>query len=438
MKFIDLFAGIGGFHQALTKLGHECVFASEKKEHLAKLYETNYGIIPNRNIRDINPNQVPNHDVLCAGFPCQPFSKAGNQQGLEDENNGSFFDIIIEILKCKTPSYFILENVRNIETHNKFKTWKYISDKLNELGYNIDKNVMSPHQFNIPQHRERLFIIGSLNSLENFKWPEKVKLTNSVKDFLTNIDSKVVEAERQNVINIWQEFLDTLPIDKKIPGFPIWSMEFGATYPTDIPISKLTNEELEKYKGSFGVSLKGMSYEEKLKNLPSYAVKNKGRKVYPDWKIRWIKDNRNLYKAYKVELNPIIKKIKSLPIKSWQKFEWNCGDVPRNIKDYIIQFRASGVRIKKADFFPSLVTVSTQIPIIGWENRYITPEEGARIQSFENITFPENISTCFGALGNAVNVKLVGLIASNLLPIENGQLPMNHSNNDEIILKNAI
>lgn len=438
MRFIDLFAGIGGFHQALVRLGHECVFASEKKEHLARLYEINYGIIPNRNIRDVNPAEIPDHDILCAGFPCQPFSKAGNQQGLEDENNGSFFDILVDILKHKVPTYFILENVRNIESHDDFKTWNYISEKLGGLGYHIDKNVMSPHQFNIPQHRERLFIIGSLNSLENFSWPERVELTNTIRHFLVNRNAKIVEPEKQTVMDIWQEFVDNLPVDKKMPSFPVWSMEFGATYPTDIPISELSNHELEDYKGSFGVPLRGLSYEDKIKNLPNYAVKNKGRKVYPNWKIRWINDNRKLYSDNKRALTPVVRKIKRLPVKSWQKFEWNCGDAQRNIRDYIIQFRASGVRIKKTDFFPSLVTVSTQIPIIGWENRYITPEEGARIQSFENIILPENLGSCFGALGNAVNVNLVNLIASNLLPQENPVLAPDDIIDVENILKNAI
>lgn len=433
MRFIDLFAGIGGFHQALTRLGHECVFASEKKDHLARLYEVNYGIVPNRNIRDINPVEIPDHDILCAGFPCQPFSKAGNQKGLEDKNNGSFFDIIVEILRHKTPTYFILENVRNIESHDGFKTWNYISKKLGELGYHIDKKVMSPHQFNIPQHRERLFIIGSLNPLDNFTWPEKVELTNTTRDYLVNCNAKEVEPEKQNVIDIWQEFVDNLPINNKLPSFPIWAMEFGATYPTDTPINKLSNEELEKYKGSFGVPLKGLSYEDKIKNLPNYAVKNKGKEVYPNWKVRWINDNRKLYEENKNVLRPIVNRIKRLPVKSWQKFEWNCGEAQRNIRDYIIQFRASGVRVKKTDFFPSLVTVSTQIPIIGWENRYITPEEGARIQSFENIILPDNLGSCFAALGNAVNVNLVYLIASNLLP--DNQRLIRH---DQIEIRNVI
>lgn len=415
MRFVDLFAGIGGFHQAMTGLGHECVFASERKENLAKLYEANYGISPNRDIRAINPRDIPDHEILCAGFPCQPFSKAGNQKGLKDKTNGSFFDVIVKILRVKKPVYFILENVRNIETHDEQRTWQYISENLNLLGYQIDKRVLSPHQYNIPQHRERLFIIGSLNTLDNFQWPVKVSLTTSVKDYLSNSGFRYLEPERCYAINVWQEFIDALSNEKILPGFPIWSMEFGANYPTDTPISELSNDELEKYKGSFGMPLKGLSYEEKILNLPRYAVKNKGRKIYPDWKSRWMMDNRRLYDLHKERLDPIVDKIKTLPIKSWQKFEWNCGDVERAISRHIVQFRASGVRIKKADFFPSLVTVGSQTPVIGWQNRYITAEEGLRIQSFNEIKLPENVGTCFGALGNAVNAKLVSLIAKNLI-----------------------
>lgn len=415
MKFIDLFAGLGGFHQALTKFGHTCVFASEKKEHLASLYEENYGIKPNRNILNVIPTEIPDHDILCAGFPCQPFSKAGKQDGLSDEKNGTFFDIIVDILREKKPRFFILENVRNLESHDELRTWRYIESQLMEIGYNISKHILSPHQFNIPQHRERLFIIGSLDSIDNFQWPVKVPLTSNVSDFLLPPGQATIDIKRRHAIQIWQEFVDALSTGNNIPGFPIWSMEFGATYPVDIPISELSNEDLDKYKGSYGKSLKGLSYEEKLLNLPTYAVNNKKRKTYPEWKIRWIQSNRELWKKNKISLKPVVKKIMSLPVNSWKKFEWNCGDVERDLSKYVIQFRASGVRIKKADFFPSLVTVSTQIPIIGWQNRYITPLEGAKIQSFYPMKLPDGLGTCFGALGNAVNVKLVEMIVNNLI-----------------------
>jgi DNA (cytosine-5)-methyltransferase 1 len=146
LKFIDLFAGLGGFHLSIQKLGHSCVFSSEKKELLAKLYKENYGIIPNRDIQLIEDKDIPEHDILCAGFPCQPFSKAGNQLGLEDEANGSLFNRIVGILKYHKPKYFILENVRNLQEHNDGDTWRYIKNQLgNNLGYTISSKVISPH-----------------------------------------------------------------------------------------------------------------------------------------------------------------------------------------------------------------------------------------------------------------------------------------------------
>jgi DNA (cytosine-5)-methyltransferase 1 len=167
MKFIDLFAGIGGFHIALEKLGHKCVFASEKRINLAELYEKNFQIEVNRDITKIDVSDIPSFDILCAGFPCQPFSKAGKQDGLKDERNGSLFDKIVDILEFHKPKYFILENVRNLISHDNENTWFYIKEQLeNKLGYKIDKKIYSPHNFGIPQHRERLFIIGSSDDLD--------------------------------------------------------------------------------------------------------------------------------------------------------------------------------------------------------------------------------------------------------------------------------
>ena len=169
MRFVDLFAGLGGFHVALENLGHECVFASEKKENLALLYEKNFNIPVNRDITKVEICDIPEFDILCAGFPCQPFSKAGDQQGLEDKKNGNLFDKLVEIIDYHEPEFFILENVRNLKSHDNFNTWKYIKDKLeNKLGYIIDDEILSPHNFGIPQHRERIFIIGSKNSLIKF------------------------------------------------------------------------------------------------------------------------------------------------------------------------------------------------------------------------------------------------------------------------------
>lgn len=417
LKFIDLFAGVGGFHIALDKLGHECVFASEKRINLAELYEKNFGIEVNRDITKIEVAEIPKFDILCAGFPCQPFSKAGKQDGLLDERNGSLFDKIVDILDYHKPKYFILENVRNLVSHDNENTWFYIKEQLeNKLGYKIDKKIYSPHNFGIPQHRERLFIIGSSDGLEHFEWLETTKKTTSIFEYLDEkpINARKLEDEKIEVIDLWQEFITTIPKEHKLPGFPIWSMEFGATYPFEekTPYASSTIA-IGKTKGNFGVELKGLSRQDKIANLPSYARTEENE--FPSWKKNYIRKNRAFYETYREILEPIVKKIENLKIASWQKLEWNVQGGERDLYKYIIQFRGSGVRIKKTDFFPSLVTVSTQIPIISWEKRYITPSEGARIQSLNGIELPENIGTCFSALGNAVNGTIVRLIAEKLI-----------------------
>ena len=162
-KFIDLFAGLGGFHKALHELGHQCVFASEIDPVLRETYEKNWGITPSGDIRKIVKNsihEIPEHDILCAGFPCQPFSKAGKQLGRKDKDNGVLFDEIVKILEFRKPKYFILENVPFIKQHDNEETWKYMEKEFKRLNYQVDHKNYSPHEFGIPQHRLRIFIVG--------------------------------------------------------------------------------------------------------------------------------------------------------------------------------------------------------------------------------------------------------------------------------------
>lgn len=418
MKFIDLFAGLGGFHIGLSRLGHECVFSSEVKESLAQLYEQNFGVNPHRDIRTIKTSDIPAHDILCAGFPCQPFSKAGRQKGLKDEDNGNLFLEILRILKHHKPKYFILENVQNLANHDNQETYKFMSTELTKLRYDISGDVLSPHDYGIPQHRQRLFIVGARKDIgiEHFSWPEKISLEPTVHKFLLPADKAIpLEAEKIKCLDIWQELVDRIPKNEKLPSFPIWAMEFGASYPFEDTTPYVSSSStLGKHHGNFGISLEGMDREEKFQNLPSYARTE--QEQFPAWKRHYIRSNRAFYEQHKARIQPVVKKIEELGVPSWQKFEWNIQGGDRDVRHYIIQFRGSGIRLKRPDFFPSLVCNSTQIPIIGWQQRYITRQEGAMLQDMQELRYlPENTTTCFDALGNAVNAKIVELIAKQLL-----------------------
>lgn len=423
MRFIDLFCGVGGFHKALSELGHSCVFASEIDTVLQNSYETSWGLKPHGDIKKIvksNIDLIPEHDILCAGFPCQPFSKAGKQEGTGDKERGNLFDEILKILKLRTPNFFILENVPHLANHNNEETWTEMKRKLIRAGYKVDHEVYSPHEFGIPQHRERIFIIGSRIGLDHFQWMAPIVTQTSVFDFLDTKPSSIVRIgkEEEECLNLWQEFISAIPAEAKLPGFPIWSMEFGATYPFEKQIPQdMTTLELSCYKGSFGVSLKDLTKREQLSNLPSYALVNK---KFPSWKQRYIRHNRQFYTENRIYINEIVERISKYKSQSWQKLEWNVGSADRNIFNYILQFRASGIRVKKTDFFPSLVCTNTQRPILGWEKRYITQNEGLKIQSLEGITLPDNDNKAFRALGNAVNSLIVKKIAEKLIfqPVE--------------------
>lgn len=414
LKFIDLFAGIGGFHLALKKLGHECVFASEIDKSLSELYEKNYAIKPEGDIKKVDIKNIPSHDILCAGFPCQPFSKAGKMLGRNDDISGKLFDEIIKILAFHKPTFFILENVPFITQQDNQSMWQHMNNEFKRIGYACDERIYSPHQFGIPQHRKRVYIVGCKKGLTHFQWVDlKENITTDIKKILdiNPPEAKLVEKEQLKCLDVWQEFIDCIPSDVPIPKFPIWGMEFGATYPIEdgkIP-EKLTVKELGEYKGVFGTSLKGMTKEEQYKFLPSHAINTSEN--FPNWKKRYIQQSRDFYLKYENQLKEVVEKISNLPIASWHKLEWNVGDGERKIKNYIIQFRASGIRLKKTESSPSLVCTNTQIPIIGWENRYLTKKEGARLQCIENIQLPNTYASSFKALGNAVNVEKYYLCA---------------------------
>ncbi|MGI0481028.1 DNA cytosine methyltransferase [Geminocystis sp. CENA526] len=182
--FIDLFAGIGGFHQALSYYGAKCVFASEWDKYCQEIYLKNYGILPEGDITIIPENEIPSHDILCAGFPCQAFSISGKQLGFNDTRGTLFFDIV-RIAKYHQPSLLILENVKNFARHDEGKTLKVVKNTLNEIGYDIFYQVLNASNFGVPQKRERIYILGFKKNLniKKFTFPNSYGKATSLIDF---------------------------------------------------------------------------------------------------------------------------------------------------------------------------------------------------------------------------------------------------------------
>tara|TARA_A100001011_G_scaffold40493_1_gene38252 strand:- start:931 stop:1833 length:903 start_codon:yes stop_codon:yes gene_type:complete len=214
LKFIDLFAGIGGFHLALKSIGFKCVFTSEIDDYARKTYKANFNDkylddpkLFAGDIWKVDFKRIPNFDILCAGFPCQPFSQAGYKRGFKDNNNGNLFFSISEILEVKKPRAFILENVRHLEKHDEGKTFKTIYKTLKKIGYTFDYKIIKASDFNLPQHRPRIYMVGFLKEKINsmfhelpFNFPKPKILKKSMSDVMGGFVSKDLNSKEERII----------------------------------------------------------------------------------------------------------------------------------------------------------------------------------------------------------------------------------------------
>jgi len=375
--YIDLFAGIGGFHCAMDQVSAGkaiCLYASEIDKNACKIYENNFGIKPLGDIRTVDPSQYESPDIVCAGFPCQTFSKAGKQNGFKDPR-GTLFKEIIRIIEFykpeKRPKILLLENVRNLVSHDHGDTWKTIRHEIEKIGYNIAPQpiILAPKDVEVPQLRDRAIILAVRRDLFDSSLLDLIiqrskHNTTSIFSILSEdlIGSKSLTDKQLYALNVWDEFIQMMP--NKTIGFPIWSDEFGKEY--DISI-------------------------------------------YPDWKKGFINKNRKLYKENKKNLDKWMKKwrIKEELIPTYRKFEWQANNSIKSVFEGIIQFRTSGIRVKRPTESPALVEM-VHLPVIGAKRRTISIKEAARLQSFpDGYKFDESHQMAFKQLGNAVNVKVI-------------------------------
>lgn len=405
-RYIDLFAGIGGFHLALDGLGGECVFASEIDSKASEIYKKNHLIgrerIMHGDIIALTEPEVssvvPEHDLLAAGFPCQPFSKGGFQKGI-NEARGTLFFNIAKILKERSPRFFVLENVRNLIGPRHKETWATIYEILSGLGYwvSLTPTVLSPHLIPFalggsPQVRERVYIVGIKKELltvsqiaenEKFKIPMKSfpnfsPTTWNVKRDIAEkkTDGGALSPDRKVALEIWADFLHCVgstSANRSLPGFPIWEWALAES-PSIIPSD-------------------------------------------PEWKQDFLKKNSQLYVDNKQAIDEWRSRhpnITTLP-NSYRKFEWQAGSL-KSLNGTAIQFRPSGIRVKVANYLPALVAMN-QTSYLYDEGRFLSVQEAAKLQGFpKDFNFgnqPNQAS--FKQLGNAVCVGVVQYVLKETL-----------------------
>lgn len=389
-EFIDLFSGIGGFHQGMEALGGHCVFASDIDTSCRQTYNANYGLEPAGDITQIDAEDIPEHDVLCGGFPCQAFSKAGNRLGFADPTKGTLFFDIVRILEHHQPRYALLENVRNLASHDHGNTWRVIHDKLEQIGYNLlpEPVIFSPHYIGIPQHRERVYIMCVRNDVGevppfHFDYNHlaecHIESIMQPDNEIENIDELRLSPQQTELLNLWEEFIHGIHSlngndygPKKLPGFPVWADR----------LCPLDSEE----------------------NLDAY----------PAWKKNFILKNNALYEANREFIDEWLTRAHQCPLffGAKAKLEWQAGLYENpSLWDHILQFRPSGIRIKPGTYFPALVAI-TQTSIVGRRRRQLSLRECARLQSFPDTFQPDvNEAQAYKQFGNAVNVDMVKLFA---------------------------
>ena len=396
--FIDLFAGIGGFAAALTAFGGRSVYSVEIDKDASAIYERNWGHSPLGDItKDANETtmNVPRHDILAAGFPCQPFSKSGAQRGME-ETRGTLYWNILKIIEKHHPTIVVLENVRNLAGPRHIHEWEVIISTLRQSGYRVSEipNVFSPHLLprdlgGRPQVRERVFITATYNPkgigandtvLPPVQAKDRINAWNPQKwnlfedlplDKTHNVVGTELSSNETLWIDAWDDWVQMyyeISDGQQPPGFPIWVDAWVTQSRLEIPLDT------------------------------------------PKWKANFLQKNSELYTKYRTHFDTWVARWDVTSDRfppSRRKFEWQAQDTPR-LWDCVMHFRPSGIRAKKATYLPALVAI-TQTSIIGPLKRRLSTREAARLQGLpEGFDFGnQKDSATYKQLGNGVNVGAI-------------------------------
>lgn len=435
-SYADLFAGIGGFHAALRALGGDCVFASEIDAAAAAVYARNWGAemraAPGSagevhgDITELAPEagavRVPQHDVLAAGFPCQPFSKSGAQAGVRDKARGTLFFNILRILEERAPSVVLLENVRNLAGPRHRDTWQTIIATLREAGYKVSSapTVFSPHLLppgmgGTPQVRDRVFIagvhVGPRRALAEASdapvvprapvagWdPDRWDLNRTGLQVAGGapllLDESDIEARERYLlsasekrwVDAWDDFVRRMRRARgglRLPGFPLWRDHW-------VPIEGLA--------------------------IPRGT---------PRWKADFLRKNAQLYSDNRAVIDGWLDDWEGLADfpPSRRKLEWQAQETPR-LWDCILHFRPSGIRAKRPTYLPALVAI-TQTSVVGPRGRRITPREAARLQGLPDwFSFGgQSDVLTYRQLGNGVSVGVVYHVLRQLIARNDQDVP---------------
>jgi DNA (cytosine-5)-methyltransferase 1 len=397
-RFVDLFAGIGGFAAALTSFGGKGVYAVEIDKAAAEVYHRNWGHNPYGDVTLDATDEVmnvPSHEVLAAGFPCQPFSKSGAQRGM-DETRGTLYWNILQIIGAKKPKVVLLENVRNLAGPRHMHEWEVIIETLRDEGYRVSETpaVFSPHYLprdrgGRPQIRERVFITATHNpsrldedlpvypvatprarvdGFDPSEWDLATDLPLDEDQHVVGCDLSVAERHWIDAWDAWVQMYYELTDGRQPPGFPIWADEWVLN--RDLIVSPDT----PAWKANFLV-----------KNADMYT---RHRRAFDRWAKTW-----GVF-------------TESFPA-SRRKFEWQAQDTP-TLWECVMHFRPSGIRAKRPTYLPALVAI-TQTSIIGPRQRRLSPREAARLQGFpEGFDFgDQRDAQTYRQLGNSVNIGVV-------------------------------